>query len=286
MNTAPGPISPTATPTIAGLYAEQFLPTGPTGPAGPPRGVVVVTHGYAEHCGRYRELAHVITEAGWAALSYDVRGHGQSPGPRGFIDRFDAYLEDLAAVTAAARALVPEGAPLVLLGHSHGALITLRALCDERPPQHVKAAIISSPYLALRLAVPGYKKALARVASRVAPKLAQPNDLRVEDLTSDPVKQAERLADKLCLDVATARWFTESSRAQAYVAAHAARIKIPTTWLVGGADPIADPARSREVASRVQGATYHDLVGLKHEVFNETSRGQVFAEVRRVLAGA
>jgi alpha-beta hydrolase superfamily lysophospholipase len=55
---------------------------------------------------------------------------------------------------------------------------------------------------------------------------------------------------------------------------------------VGGDDPIADPARSRVVASRVPGATYHDLVGLKHEVFNETSRGQVFAEVRRVLASA
>jgi alpha-beta hydrolase superfamily lysophospholipase len=280
MNSAPGPISPTATPTIGGLYAEQFLPSGT------PKGVVVVTHGYAEHCGRYRELAHVIVGAGWAALSYDVRGHGQSPGVRGFVDRFETYLEDLAAVQAAARKLVPDGAPLVLLGHSHGALITLRALCGERPPQDVKAAIISSPYLALRLAVPAYKKALARVASRVAPKLAQPNALRVQDLTSDPAKQQERLADKLCLDVATARWFTESSRAQEYVAAHATRIKIPTTWLVGAADPIADPARAREVASRVPGATYHDLVGLKHEVFNETSRGQVFAEVRRALANA
>lgn len=280
MNDAPGPISPTATPTIGGLYAEQFLP------GGPPKGVVLVTHGYAEHCGRYRELAHVITGAGWAALTYDVRGHGRSPGVRGFIDRFDAYLEDLAAMQAAARKLAPDAAPLVLLGHSHGSLITLRALCDERPPRDVKAAIVSSPYLGLRLAVPGYKKLLARVASRVAPQLAQPNALRVEDLTSDPGKQQERLADKLCLDVATARWFTESSRAQAYVATHAARIEIPTTWLVGGADPIADPARSRVVASRVPGATYHDLVGLKHEVFNETSRGQVFAEVRRVLASA
>jgi alpha-beta hydrolase superfamily lysophospholipase len=70
------------------------------------------------------------------------------------------------------------------------------------------------------------------------------------------------------------------------VAAHAARIKIPTTWLVGGADPIADPARSRAVAALVPGATYHDLVGLKHEVFNETARGKVFDEVRRVLASA
>src|SRR5262245_52498185 len=96
---APGPMTPTATPTIGGLYAEQFLPPGV------PKGVVVVTHGYAEHCGRYRELAHVIVRAGWAALSYDVRGHGQSPGTRGFIARFDAYLDDLAAIMAAAQAL-------------------------------------------------------------------------------------------------------------------------------------------------------------------------------------
>ena len=134
--------------------------------------------------------------------------------------------------------------------------------------------------------MPAYKKVLARVASRLAPKLAQPNTLRVEDLTTDKQKQAERIADKLCFDVATSRWFTESSAAQAYVAEHAARIAIPTTWLVGGADPIADPARSRLVASRISGASYHDLVGLKHEVFNEVERGKVFAELTRALASA
>lgn len=276
---APGPLTPTSTPTIGGLYAEQFVP------AGTPKGVVVITHGYAEHCGRYRELAHVIVNAGWAALSYDVRGHGKSPGTRGYIDRFDMYLDDLAAMQAAARNLVAKDAPTVLLGHSHGSLITLRALADEHPPA-VKAAIVSSPYLALRLAVPGYRKLLARFASRVAPKLSQPNALRVEDLTSDKGKQDERLADKLCLDIATARWFTESSQAQDYVAAHASRIKVPTTWLVGAADPIADPARSKAIAANVPGADYHELVGLKHEVFNETTRGQVFAEVTRVLASA
>jgi lysophospholipase len=275
----PGPIAPSSTPTIGGLYAEQFLPSGT------PKGAVVITHGYAEHCGRYRELAHVIVKEGWVALSYDVRGHGQSPGVRGYIDRFDAYLEDLAAVHKAARALIPADAPIVLLGHSHGSLITLRALADERPLD-CKLAIVSSPYLALRLAVPGYRKLLARIASKVAPKLAQPNALKVEQLTSDKQKQEERLADKLCLDIATARWFTESLAAQDYVASHATRIKVPTTWLVGGDDPIADPSRSKAIAARVPGAKYHDLVGLKHEVFNETTRDQVFAEVVRALASA
>jgi len=277
MNDAPGPVAPTSTQTIAGLYTETFLP------AGPPKGVVLVSHGYQEHCGRYHEVAHVIVNAGWAALTYDVRGHGKSPGERGYIDRFTVYLDDLAEMQAAARQLAGGAAPLVLLGHSHGSLITLRALADERPPR-ATAAIVSSPFLALKLPVPGYKLLLAKVASRLSPKLAQPSPLRVADLTMDPAKQAERTADKLCFDIATSRWFTEAAAAQDYVYANASRIKLPTTWLVGGDDPIADPARSKAVAAKVAGATYHDLVGLKHEVFNEVDRGKVFAELVKALA--
>ena len=278
--TAPGPIEPTRTSTIAvsggALYAETFLPTGE------PKGAVLVTHGYYEHCGRYREVAHVITNAGWAALTYDVRGHGKSFGPRGFVDRFDRYLDDLAAAAKAARALAPEK-PLVLLAHSHGGLITLRALAGNRAPDAC-CAILSSPFLGLRLAVPGYKKLLARVASKVAPNFGQPNPLRVEDLTSDPKKQQERLADTLCFDTTPARWFTEALAAQQFVSSHADQITVPTTWLVGGADSIADPEASRRVASRARGATFHDLAGWKHEVFNEVDRGDAFAKVEKALA--
>jgi alpha-beta hydrolase superfamily lysophospholipase len=277
MNDAPGPVAPTSTQTISGLYTETFLP------AGPPKGIVVITHGYAEHCGRYHEVAHVLVNAGWAVLSYDVRGHGKSPGERGYVDRFSTYLGDLAAMQAAARQLVGATAPMILLGHSHGSLITLRALADDRPPQ-VTAAIVASPFLALKLAVPGYQRLLARVASRLAPRLSQPNALRVADLTQDKAKQAERLADKLCFDIATSRWFTEALAAQDYVLAHASRIKVPTTWLVGHDDPIADPARSQVVASKIPGASYHDLLGMKHEVFNEVERGTVFRELTSALA--
>ena len=272
-----GPIAPTSTQTISGLYTETFRP------AATPKGVVLVTHGYAEHCGRYREVAHVLVKAGWAALTYDVRGHGQSPGDRGYIDRFTTYLADFAAMQAAARDLVAADAPLVLLAHSHGSLITLRALCDD-PPVKATAAIVSSPFLALKLPVPGFQKLLARVASKITPKLAQPNSLKVEDLTSDKQKQAERIADKLCFDIATARWFTEASAAQAYVLEHASRIQLPTTWLVGGADPITDPDRSKLVASKIAGAKYHDLTGMKHEVFNEADRASVFAKLTDALS--
>lgn len=276
----PGPLPPTkklTIPATAGaLYGEAFLPDNP-------HGIVLITHGYAEHCGRYREVAHVIANAGWAALAYDVRGHGQSPGARGAIRRFDTYLDDLGAAHAVARKLVAPPAPLVLLGHSHGGLITLRALCGDRPPE-AAAAILSSPYLALRLKVSPFRKLLARAASRIVPMHAQSAPLHVEALTRDVAKQAERTADALCFDAATARWFTESTAAQEYVASHASRIRIPTTWLVGGDDPIADPEQTRKVAAQVPGATYHDLAGFRHEVFNEIDRARPFQEIATTLS--
>jgi lysophospholipase len=276
----PGPLAPTTTQTISGLYTETFVPSGT------PKGAILITHGYAEHCGRYREVAHVLVDAGWAVMTYDVRGHGQSPGDRGFIERFDIYIDDLGHMIDAARALAPNK-PFVLLGHSHGSLIVLRALTGDRPP-NVTSAIVSSPYLAInpKHNVPGWQKALARVASRIAPKLKQPNNIVASQLTSDPAKQAEHAADKLNFATATPRWFVESSAAQAYVADHANRIQVPTTWLVGGADPLTDPARSEFVAKKVKGATYHDLAGMKHEVFNELERGKVFDELIRALPNA
>lgn len=276
----PGPLAPTKTQTISGLYVETFIPSTT------PKGAILITHGYAEHCGRYREVAHVLVDAGWAVMTYDVRGHGQSPGERGFIERFDIYLDDLSHMITAARALAPN-APFVLLGHSHGSLIVLRALTGDRAPDVTKA-IVSSPYLAIhpKHSVPGWQKALARVASRIAPKLKQPNNIVATQLTSDPAMQAAHDVDKLNFGIATPRWFTESTAAQKYVADHASRIEVPTTWLVGGADPLTDPAQSRRVADKVKGATYHDLVGMKHEVFNELERGKVFDELVRALPSA
>ena len=276
-----GPMEPTQLapiPTSNGeLYGEAFTPAKATRP----KGIVVVSHGYAEHCGRYRELAHVIVAAGWAALTYDVRGHGKSPGVRGFVEAFHEYTDDLTCVVKVARGLVAAPAPLVLLGHSHGSLITLRAACGGT---EATALIASSPYLGLRMAVPRWKKLLARIASRLAPTLAQPNNITSGQLTSDQAMQAAHDADPLNFGVATSRWFVESSAAQAYVAANASKITVPSTWIVGGADPIADPARSRRVAQTMKQTDYHELAGFLHEVFNETGRAQAFELVTNALA--
>ena len=268
MTAAPGPIDPTRTLELTSsggtrLHAEVYLPDAP-------RSVAIMVHGYAEHCGRYREVAHVLHATGCAVLAFDLRGHGRSTGKRGHVGSFREYRDDLEAARTAAVALAPDR-PLLVVGHSNGSLIALAALTDA-VPLACKAAVLSSPFLALRLAVPAPKIWLAKAASTIYPAFSQKNDLRPEDLTSDPAKQAERVADTLCHDVASARWFTEARAAQARVLAHADRVKVPTLWLIGGDDPIADPAVSERFARTVAGADVRRLDGYKHEVWNERER--------------
>lgn len=284
--TAPGPLSPTRELTFRSgaetLHGEWFE-------AKDARGVAIVLHGYAEHCGRYREVAHVLVQAGVAVFSYDMRGHGRSTGRRGHVDRYEDYLADLRAARAQADALAAAagcGARRALVAHSNGSLVALRALIDADPPA-VDAAILASPFLALRLPVPAIKRGAARVLSRILPALAMSNELRLEILTHDAGKLAERAADTLCHGVATARFFTEATAAQARVRAEASRIRVPTLWTIGGADQIADASVSAAVAGAVPGAEVVVLDGQFHEVWNEVERGATFARidafVRRVL---
>jgi acylglycerol lipase len=270
---------PTRFLTLAGdgglkLYAEAFAREGA-------KGVVLITHGYAEHCGRYREVADVLVNAGWSVLSYDVRGHGQSAGRRGYCDAFDQFLVDFGAAHRAARELAP--GPLVALGHSHGSLITLRALLQPAAPA-VDAVVVSSPFLAFAQPVPTLKAAFGKLASRVAPTLSLPSGIQITNLTSDPAKQAERAKDTLCFDVATARWFTEVIAAHQAVERGAAKIAAPTLWLIAGDDKLADPAQSRKIAASMPRATVRVFDGYRHEVFNEVQRATVFEELTGFLA--
>lgn len=278
----PGPIEPTRTGTFAStggttLYGEVFLP------AKPAPSVALIVHGYAEHCGRYRHVAHALVDAGLAVQSYDYRGHGRASGRRGHIDRWSDYHDDLDAALAEARKLAP-GKPVVIACHSNGGLITLRALTDGDRRPDVAAAIISSPFLGLKLKVPAPKIWLGKAMSRIIPTFSQKNNLRPEDITSDPEMQAARVADTLCHDVASARWFTEAMAAQEHVRRQAANIALPTLWLIGGDDPIADPTISEEVARSVRGAEVNVLRGFRHEVWNERDRVQPLGKAAEFAA--
>jgi alpha-beta hydrolase superfamily lysophospholipase len=224
-------------------------------------------------------------------VTCDLRGHGESGGTRGFVRRFGDYLEDLRAVLADATVALAglPGAPAaspppqaqrpILLGHSMGGLVALQFALAY--PDSLRALALSSPFLGLKLAVPGWKRTLGLVASVLAPKLRMPSGLNPADLSHDSEVGRSYAADPLVTHEATARWFTETTAAQADVWVRAGRVRVPTLMQVAGDDRIVDAAVSQTVFDRL-GAVDKNLTvypGLFHEIFNEAE-----ADRRRVLS--
>jgi alpha-beta hydrolase superfamily lysophospholipase len=233
---------------------------------------LILLHGYGDHIERYDRDARELAAAGFAVRGFDYRGHGQSDGLRGHIRFFSEYLDDLTAVLDAARDASP--APCFLVAHSHGALISLRYLLEYPRAVHGIAAL--SPYLKLALTPPKWQIGLGRMVSSIIPSLALPSGLKGVDMAQDPAVAADYDNDPRNFKIARARWFTESTAAQAEVAARAAEINVPSLFLIPGADKVANPTFAREVFERLGSADKECQVfeGLYHEILNEPPPGR------------
>jgi alpha-beta hydrolase superfamily lysophospholipase len=253
-------------------------------PKGAPRGTALVLHGYGDHAGRYREVGSVLAGLGLATMAMDYRGHGRAAGQRGHCSHFDEFLDDLDAGLARVRAAGVSGRR-VLLAHSHGSLIALRALADPTRSLGVDCAVLSSPFLGIAVPVSPLKRAAGVVASRMKPAFSMPSGLVVKDLTHDDAILRETEKDTLRHPVATARWYTEALAAHAYVREWAPRIVAPTLWQLAGEDRLVSVAAAREVFARAGGdKQLHVYDGLFHEIYNERERPRVFDDLRAWLA--
>jgi alpha-beta hydrolase superfamily lysophospholipase len=130
--------------------------------------------------------------------------------------------------------------------------------------------------------VPAVKKVAGRIASRVAPRLSLPNGLRGSDMTHDPVVARDHDQDPLCFHNATARWFRESTKAQARALARAPQLTVPLYVLFGTADPIAKLAAGKAFYERAGSPdkTCDERPGLFHEDLMELEWRDLAAKLR------
>lgn len=82
---------------------------------------VILTHGIAEHSGRYEALTKALNDANYNVIRYDVRGHGQSQGDRGKLKSYHQMIDDLHALVEMEKKL--DTKHIFLFGHSMGGII-------------------------------------------------------------------------------------------------------------------------------------------------------------------
>jgi acylglycerol lipase len=239
--------------------------------AGDPWATVLIVHGIGEHSGRYERTGRLMAEAGLDVHAFDLRGHGLSGGRRVYVRRWNDFLDDLAVRLAHVR---PEGRPLVLFGHSMGALIALTYVCSGRPAPDL--LVLSAVPLGARM--PALKRLLAPVLSRVAPTVVIANPITGEQLARDPAVGIAYFGDPLVQPRSTARLGAELLRTMKSARSEIGRLHVPTLVIHGGDDTLVPTAVSEPLAV-VPGVERRVLPNLRHETLNEPEGPEVVAAI-------
>ena len=253
-------------------------------PSVDPRAVLLVVHGLAEHSGRYLHVLDFFAEAGFDCWAFDYRGHGQSPGLRVHVGRFDEFLTDLAAARRMVRETQPEG-QFFLIGHSQGGLIVLREALTH--PKGLDGIVVSSPFLGMHpdAAPPAALHLVANIVSTFVPKMMFSKVAEPSALSRDPKVPEAYIADPLVSTTVSARWFTSVLAAQADTLARASTLSTPALVMQSGDDRLADPAATRSWVDHAPAdlVDYVEWDGLYHEMFNEPEKEEVFKRVEEWL---
>lgn len=242
------------------------------------RYVAVLCHGYGEHVGRYEWVAATLNDHGAAVYGLDHVGHGESAGERVLIADFEPVVEDLHALVLQARQENP-GVPVVLVGHSMGGMIAARYA--QRHAEELTAVVLSGPVLG-RWEI---------VGELLAQDPIPPTPIDPATLSRDPAVGSAYAEDPLVWHGDFRRPTLEAIR-ETLTAINASGPvgDLPLLYLHGEADELVPIGPSLEGLEAIRGPRTESRTypGLRHEIFNETTKEEVLADVTafvdRVLA--
>ena len=238
------------------------------------RGGVVVVHGYGEHIGRYEHVADALVRHGAVVHGVDHIGHGKSTGERVLVPDFEHVVDDFHELATRVR---DPRLPTVLIGHSMGGMIAARYA--QRYGHELAALVLSGPVLGR------WDAAAGLLAQDEIPD----TPIDPDTLSRDPGVGKAYVDDPLV-------WHGRFRRTtlEAFVTCFD-RIRadgplgaLPTFWVHGEDDQLVPIDATREGIDALRGVVFEEKVypGARHEIFNETNKDEVLADVTAFVGRA
>ena len=241
------------------------------------KAVICLVHGLGEHTGRYAHVGKAFNEAGYALFGFDLRGHGQTGGPRGHIPSLDVAMQDIRQFVQF-QSQNHAGPPVFLYGHSLGGLLTLAYALQY--PEGLRGVIVTGAGLRSALQEQKAKIALVKLLGSLMPTMIIKSELEIAALSRDTDVVQAYVDDPLVHDKASLGLGKAGLSAIDLCFARARTFKPPLLIMHGKADRITYPSGSEDFA-RLAGETNKDVTlklwdGLYHEIHNEPEQKEVF----------
>jgi alpha-beta hydrolase superfamily lysophospholipase len=243
-----------------------------------PKANILLQHGLGEYTTRYvhqySELIPKLNELGFNVYGFDLPGHGYTKGVRALVD-----LNQAVDMHLKARAAIPTGLPLFLLGHSLGGLVTIGSIMKQQ--DGLAGAVVSSSAMQKPSSV--FERTLAAMMVKIKPAGPMPlprpgsealtRDLDLKKIIdADPLMdtgKAKNLVAKTTLEVSDQVW------------KWAANWTLPVLFIHGDKDTSTDHRNSQALFKAISARDKNLLVypGGYHELLNDTIKDEVLPAV-------
>ncbi len=259
------------------LFYRAWLPQTPAKKA------LFLFHRGHEHSGRFSDVVKELDLRDTAIFAWDARGHGKSPGERGYAPSLGYIVKDIDYFVK--QVLKLHSIPMEdtsVIAHSVGAVTVTAWVHDYAPP--IRSLVLVTPALRVKLYVPFAMPGL-RLLQKIRGKAFVKSYVKAKMLTHDP-EQARRYDEDPLIERSIAvnillGLFDTATR----LIADAGAIRVPTLVLSGGADWVVKVKAQRTFYERL-GSTkkrMRHFDGMYHDILHEKGRAEVLEEIRRFI---
>ena len=248
-----------------------------------PKAIVQIAHGIGEHAARYGALAKDLNKAGFGVYVSDMRGHGRT-GMKQFGDDttqlghlgaggLRAAIGNISQLTNIIREAHPD-VPIILLGHSMGSLLAQKLINTH-----------ASDYAEVILSASAYRMPGSMESGDLNKKFAFEGGTTHEWLSRDPAVVAAFEADPLTFDAEVLKLFGLVDGLRLFGVPSYDMDQVPILIILGSRDPLGGEKSALKLAKAyTKTAAQNDVTvtvypDARHELFNETNRAEVIADM-------
>jgi alpha-beta hydrolase superfamily lysophospholipase len=244
---------------------------------------ILLLHRGHEHSGRLQHLVDELTLTAYQMFAWDARGHGRSPGRRGYAPSVGTLIKDLD--TFVRDVIVPQGIcarNLAVVGQSVGGVLAAAWVHDYAP--QIRCMVLASPAFQVKLYVPFAKLAL-RALCKLCGDFTIQSYVKANYLTHDADRITEFKSDPLITRAISVNLLLDLYDTGVRVVKDAQAIQTPTQLLISGSDFVVHKKPQLQFFEALGSATKekHELKGFYHDTLGEKDRYLAAAKAREFI---
>lgn len=248
-----------------------------------PQGAIVLFHRGHEHSGRMAHLADELDLPGFAVFAWDARGHGRSPGERGFSPSLATSVRDVQTFVdhiASTYGFAVED--IAVVAQSVGAVLVATWAHDYAPK--IRCMVLASPAFKVKLYVPFARPGL-KLQHALRGKFFVNSYVKPQFLTHDPARIESYRADPLITRPIAVNILLGLYEAAERVVADARAITVPTQLLISGADWVVHHGPQHRFFERLGTPIKerHVLPGFYHDTLGEFGRAAAVTKAHKFI---